>query len=108
MLRRLPQAQRTWLKFRGGAYSGANLFLLGGPRSADGDRAVAFERAGSQEGLAAAVQRSASSDFLGAALRLRTLEQTLDAVGRKLGLTIRAVELSRPAGGDRRRQAGGP
>jgi len=33
---------------------------------------------------------------LGAALRLRTLQQTLDGVGRKLGLKIRAVEMSDP------------
>jgi GTP:adenosylcobinamide-phosphate guanylyltransferase len=32
LMKRLPQTQRTWLKFRGGAYSGANLFLLGGPK----------------------------------------------------------------------------
>ena len=31
LFRRLPQTRRTWLKFRGGAYSGANLFLLGSP-----------------------------------------------------------------------------
>jgi hypothetical protein len=33
---------------------------------------------------------------LGALLRLRTLQQTLDSVGRKLNLSIRAVELSDP------------
>ena len=32
----------------------------------------------------------------GAVLRLRTLQQTLDAVGKKLGLSIRAVELADP------------
>src|SRR5699024_10037450 len=31
MLRRFPGTQRTWLKFRGGAYTGANLFLLASP-----------------------------------------------------------------------------
>jgi hypothetical protein len=34
--------------------------------------------------------------FLGAALRMRTLQQTLDAIGRKLRLKIRAVEMSDP------------
>ena len=29
-------------------------------------------------------------------LRLRTLDQTLDRVGRKLGLTIKAVEMADP------------
>src|SRR4029079_11767015 len=32
LIKRLPQTKRTWLRFRGGAYSGANLFLLGGPK----------------------------------------------------------------------------
>jgi len=31
LLARLPQSQRTWLKFRGGAYTGANLFALRSP-----------------------------------------------------------------------------
>ncbi|QNP44297.1 hypothetical protein H9L15_07655 [Sphingomonas daechungensis] len=34
--------------------------------------------------------------FLGALFRLRTLQQTLDGVGRKLGLNVQAVELSDP------------
>ena len=95
MLRRFPQAQRTWLKFRGGAYSGANLFLLDGPqvrtaldlwRSNEQDRKKSW-RLLISVGLIG---------FLGAALRLRTLQQTLDGVGRKLGLKIRAVEMSDP------------
>ena len=51
--------QRTWIGFRGGAYSGANLFAFGSPKVAAGDRAVAVGRAGSQERLAAHVARSA-------------------------------------------------
>ena len=39
LLRRFPDAQRTWLKFRGGAYSGANLFAFG---SRDAASAVAL------------------------------------------------------------------
>ena len=34
LLRRLPQTKRTWLKFRGGAYTGANLFALRSPKVA--------------------------------------------------------------------------
>jgi len=95
MLKRFPQAQRTWLKFRGGAYSGANLFLLGGPevrtalelwRSNEQDRKKSWRLLFSL-GI---------TGFLGAALRMRTLQQTLDAVGRKLGLKIRAIEMSDP------------
>jgi GTP:adenosylcobinamide-phosphate guanylyltransferase len=95
MLKRFPQAQRTWLKFRGGAYSGANLFLLGGPevrtvlelwRSNEQNRKKAWRMLFTLGFLG----------FLGAALRLRTLQQTLDGIGRKLGLKIRAVEMSDP------------
>ena len=95
LMKRLPQTQRTWLKFRGGAYSGANLFLLGGPkirstlelwRSNEQNRKKAW-RMLLTVGLFAG---------LGALLRLRTLQQTLDSVGRKLNLNIRAVELSDP------------
>ena len=95
LMNRLPQTQRTWLKFRGGAYSGANLFLLGGPkvrstlelwRSNEQNRKTAW-RMLLTVGLFAG---------LGALLRLRTLQQTLDSVGRKLNLNIRAVELSDP------------
>ncbi|MEO6113567.1 MAG: NTP transferase domain-containing protein, partial [Sphingomicrobium sp.] len=38
LMARLPQTRRTWLRFRGGAYSGANLFAFGAP---DAARAVA-------------------------------------------------------------------
>ena len=95
LLRRLPQSQRTWLKFRGGAYSGANLFLLGSPkvrstlevwRSSEQNRKKAWRM----------LLTLGLFGFLGAVFRLRTIEQTLDRVGRKLGLGIRAVELSDP------------
>ncbi len=95
LLERLPQTQRTWLKFRGGAYSGANLFLLGSPkvrstlevwRSSEQNRKRAWRML-----LALGL-----FGFLGAILRLRTLKQTLDRIGRKLGLDVRAVELSDP------------
>ena len=95
LLARLPQSQRTWIKFRGGAYSGANLFLLGNPkvlpalelwRSVEQDRKKAWRL----------LTLLGPIGFLGAALRLRSLQQTLDGIGRKLGLTIRAVELADP------------
>jgi len=95
LMKRLPQTQRTWLKFRGGAYSGANLFLLGGPnvrstlelwRSSEQNRKKAW-RMLLTVGLLAGT---------GALLRVRTLQQTLDSVGRKLNLNIRAVEMSDP------------
>src|SRR3569833_1455796 len=32
LVRRLPQSKRTWLKFRSGAYTGANLFARASPK----------------------------------------------------------------------------
>jgi HAD superfamily phosphoserine phosphatase-like hydrolase len=52
VLQRFPASKRTWLKFRGGAYSGANLFALRGPQTlqalelwaqAEQDRKQAFK-----------------------------------------------------------------
>jgi hypothetical protein len=95
LLKRLPETQRTWLKFRGGAYSGANLFLLGSPRIRP---AVELWRSSEQNRKKSwrMLLTLGLFGFLGAALRLRTLQETLDSAGRKLGLTIRAVELSDP------------
>lgn len=95
LLKRLPQSQRTWLKFRGGAYSGANLFLLGSPkirstlelwRESEQNRKKAWRM----------LLTLGVFGFLGAALRLRTLKQTAERVGRKLGADIRPIELSDP------------
>ena len=32
LMQRLPRSQRTWVRFRSGAYSGANMFLLSGKK----------------------------------------------------------------------------
>lgn len=95
LLKRLPETKRTWLRFRGGAYSGANLFLLGSPKVRS---TLELWRANEQNRKKAwrMLFTVGLTGFLGAALRLRTLQQTLDRVGRKLGLSIRAVELSDP------------
>jgi GTP:adenosylcobinamide-phosphate guanylyltransferase len=95
LLKRLPQTKRTWLKFRGGAYSGANLFLLRGPQVRS---ALELWRASEQNRKKAGrmLLTLGFPSFLVAMLRLRTLQQTLDFVGSKLALKIRAVELSDP------------
>lgn len=87
-----PRNKRTWLRFRGGAWSGANLFAL------QGDRArPALE-------MWAGVERERKSGWrligqlgplllAGAALRLLTLDGAVARLGRKLGLKARAVAL---------------
>lgn len=95
LLKRLPETKRTWLRFRGGAYSGANLFLLGSPRVRS---ALELWRSSEQNRKKAwrMLFTLGLTGFLGAVLRIRSLQQTLDRVGRKLGLSIRAVELTDP------------
>ena len=92
---RLPETQRTWIKFRGRAYSGANLFAFGSAKAAS---AVALWRSVEQNRkkgwrMIAALGPAA---MLGAVLRLRTLDQTLASVGSRLGISIRKVELANP------------
>lgn len=95
LMKRLPQTKRTWLRFRSGAYSGANLFLLGSPKVRS---ALEVWRSHEQNRKRAwrMLLILGFSGFLGAVLRLRTLQQTLDRVGRKLGLSVRAVEMADP------------
>lgn len=95
LMARLPNSQRTWIRFRAGAYSGANMFMLSGTRvlpalelwrTVEQDRKKAW----------ALLWAFGPVNFLAAALRLRTIHQTLDAVGRKLGVTVEAIDLSDP------------
>lgn len=98
LLRRLPQTKRTWLKFRGGAYTGANLFILNSPkvrpaielwRSVEQDRKKGWRL----------IAIFGPAMLVGTALRLLTIEDVLERAGRKLGLTIKAVRLSNPLAG---------
>lgn len=92
---RLPQSERTWLRFKGGAYSGANLFLLGSPRA---ERAIAQWRSvesDRKKGLRV-LAALGPAVFIGAVLKLRSVHQTAEALSRKLGIIVRAVEMSDP------------
>jgi GTP:adenosylcobinamide-phosphate guanylyltransferase len=95
LMRRLPSSRRTWLRFRGGAYSGANLFAFG---SRDAAKAVALWRSVEQDRKKGwrMIAALGPAVLLGAVLRMRTLRQTLDSLSRRLQLTIRAVELNDP------------
>jgi GTP:adenosylcobinamide-phosphate guanylyltransferase len=98
LMQRFPHSARTWLKFQGGAYTGANLFALGSPKVAP---AIELWRSVEQDrkkgwrliGIAGPVL------LFGTLLRLLSLDQVLDRLGRKLGLKIRAVRLSDPVAG---------
>ncbi|MBA3669004.1 MAG: NTP transferase domain-containing protein [Sphingomonas sp.] len=95
LLARFPQAQRTWIGFKGGRYSGANLFAFGSAKVAgavDHWSVVEQERKKGWRLLFAL----GPSVLLGALFKLRTIEQTAAAIGGKLGLSIRIVQLSDP------------
>lgn len=98
LLSRLPGTRRTWVRFRGGAYTGANLFALRSPavapaielwRSVEQDRKKGWRLISMFGPLA----------LLGAGLRMLTLDDVLARAGRKLGLAVKAVRLSNPLAG---------
>ena len=92
--KRLPESRRTWLGFRGGRYTGANLFAFGSPKAL---KAVALWREVEQDRKKGwRLLLALGWPGLLGLLHLRTLGQTLDAMGRKLGLTLRAVRLHDP------------
>ncbi len=93
--RRLPQTRRTWLKFRGEAFSGANLFAFGSPKAAS---VVALWRSVEQDRKKGwrMIAALGPGVLLGSVLRVRTIEQTLTKIGDRLGLSIRAIELANP------------
>jgi hypothetical protein len=95
LLQRLPAARRTWIRLRGGAYSGANLFLLGSPAVAP---AIALWRNVEQDRKKGWRLLLAMGPLLlvGAALRLLTLDQAARRIGRKLGLEVRAIVMTNP------------
>ena len=92
--KRLPQSRRTWIGLRRGKYTGANLFAFGSPkamRAVDLWREVEQDRKKGWRLLLAL----GWPGLLGL-LRIRTLDQTMEAMGRRLGLTLRAVRLDDP------------
>ena len=95
LLTRFPQTRRTWIGFRGGRYSGANLFAFGSSkvRPAVGRwGAVEQDRKKGWRLLAAL----GPALLFGAVFKLRTIHESAAAIGRKLGIDIRIVEMSNP------------
>ncbi|MEO5640518.1 MAG: NTP transferase domain-containing protein [Sphingomicrobium sp.] len=92
---RLPGSKRTWIRFRGGSYSGANLFAFGSPRAA---RAVARWRAVEQDRKKGWRMLLAFGPTLlmGAGLKIRTIDQSLGAIGRRLDLDLRCILMTDP------------
>jgi hypothetical protein len=98
LMRRFPNAKRTWLKFRGGAYTGANLFALGSPKVASAIRMWRSAEQGRKKGWRL-ISLLGPVVLAGTALRLLDLDNVLSRVGRKLSLTVKAVRLANPLAG---------
>ena len=98
LLGRLPKTERTWIKFRGGAFTGANLFALKSPdvrpaielwRSVEQDRKKAWRL----------ISLLGPAVLLAVVLRLTSVDEVLARLGHRMGLSIRAVRLSNPLAG---------
>lgn len=98
LMARLPGTRRTWLCFRGGAVTGANLFALKSPRVAP---AIALWRSVEQDRKKGwrVILLAGPLTLTGAALRLISLDHVMARLGRRLGLEISAVRLSNPLAG---------
>jgi GTP:adenosylcobinamide-phosphate guanylyltransferase len=98
LLRRFPEAKRTWLKFRGGAYTGANLFALNTPKSA---AAIELWRTVEQERKKGwrIVSLLGPVVLIGTALRVFSIDDVVARLGRKVGLKVKAVRLTNPLAG---------
>jgi GTP:adenosylcobinamide-phosphate guanylyltransferase len=98
LLRRFPAATRTWVKFRGGAYTGANLFALKSPKVA---AAIELWRSVENERKKGWRVVSLLGPFvlIGTLLRLLSIDDALRRVGGKLGLEIHAMRLGNPLAG---------
>ena len=95
LLAKYPENKRTWLKFRGGWYSGANLFYFGSPKV---EPALTLWREVEQDRKKVwkLFAKFGPWLFVQAALRIATLRGALLAAGRKLGLKVAPVVLAIP------------
>jgi len=98
LMNRFPDAQRTWLKFRGGAYTGANLFILRSPKVSSAIQLWRTVEQDRKKGLRV-IALAGPIVMLGTVLRLLSLDGVLARLGRKLHLDIRAVRLGNPLAG---------
>ena len=92
LMRVYPESRRTWLKFRAGAWSGANLFWLGGENT---NRALQKWREIEQDRKKGwkIVLAFGPGLLIAAALRLLTIHQAIARAGRRLGINARIVPM---------------
>ena len=95
LTRAFPDSKRTWLRFKGGAYTGANLFVL---RSSKVAPAIEIWRSIEQDRkkVMRVFWSLGPMLFLKIMLRQVTIEDALHRVSVRLGVSIRPVRLSDP------------
>ncbi len=93
LLHRYPASRRTWLKLRGGHYSGANLFYFGSPKARQILRYWAEVEQDRKKGWKILTIFGPWLLFL-AVTRMLTVDQLAARVGKKLGLAIRIVPMA--------------
>ena len=92
--RRFPDNRRTWIGFRGGRYTGANLFALGSPKALAAVRLWRGIEQDRKKGWRLLLALGWPG-LLGL-LRLRSLDQTLAAIAARLDLSARVVRMDDP------------
>jgi CTP:molybdopterin cytidylyltransferase MocA len=93
LLARYPESQRTWLKFRGGWWSGANMFRLRGQRVLpllDFWGQIERDR---KKGLKI-IAAFGPGLLIGALLRLFTIQQGVARAGLRFGLRAKVVPMA--------------
>lgn len=93
LLAHYPSSRRTWLKFRDGWWSGANIFWIG---SSGARRVIALWQEVEQDRKKGWKILSAFGPFalIGAALRILTLRGGIARVGRRFGVDARLVAMA--------------
>lgn len=87
-----PGNRRTWLRFRGGSYSGANLFYFANQKVMHILRlwqGIEHQRKKAR----AIIGAFGPLILIGVSLRLLSLRRALRLAGRRLGVTVEAIEL---------------
>jgi GTP:adenosylcobinamide-phosphate guanylyltransferase len=92
---RFPQTKRTWLRFRKGDWSGANLFYFAGPAALPVIEAWAEVEQDRKKGWKL-IAKFGVGLLLRAATRTITLHDAVAKAGRRLGANVRMVGLSDP------------
>ena len=92
MMKSYPESKRTWIKFRGGQYSGANLFYFGSPKAQRALRLWAEVEQDRKKGWKILTIFGPWLLFLAVA-RLISIDQFATRVGKKLGLRVSIVKM---------------